>query len=355
MIREAHGNLLADDADALVNTVSTVGVMGKGIALQFKRAYPDMFKEYARASKAGELSIGIMHVWSTHAMTGPRFVINFPTKRHWKAASSLGDVEAGLIDLVRVVEELRITSIAIPPLGCGHGGLAWHAVGPRIWEAFEPLADSVDVRIYPPTGAPPARDMVNRTSVPRMTPLRASLLGLMTAYQKLAWEWPTPVETQKLAYFLQAAGLPMRLDYVKAPYGPYADNLRKTLHDLEGHYIVGLGDGSARPLDGEPIEVTELGRRLLDEVLGADQAAQDTFRHVVELVSGFETAYGLELLSSVHWAATREGAVNAAEAGDIVRTWTRRKAHLFTQHHVDAAWEALSNGGWLDEPSLVTP
>ncbi|MGH3867175.1 MAG: macro domain-containing protein [Pseudonocardiaceae bacterium] len=123
MIHESHGNLLDSDVEALVNTVNTVGVMGKGIALQFRRRFPDMFRAYERAAKRGEVSLGQMHVWDTGAMTGPRFVINFPTKGHWRAHSRLSDIEAGLVDLVRVVQEKSISSIAVPPLGCGSGGL----------------------------------------------------------------------------------------------------------------------------------------------------------------------------------------------------------------------------------------
>lgn len=130
MITEAHGNLLAADVDALVNTVNTVGVMGKGIALQFKRAYPAMFADYASAARRHELSLGRMHVWETGQMTGPRFIVNFPTKQHWKASSKLSDVAAGLDDLARTIRDLGISSIAIPPLGCGQGGLQWHQVEP---------------------------------------------------------------------------------------------------------------------------------------------------------------------------------------------------------------------------------
>ena len=150
MFRNVSGNLLADDADALVNTVNTAGVMGKGIALQFKRAFPAMFRDYAREAKAGRLRPGSMHVWATGAMTGPRYIINFPTKRHWKANSRLDDIEAGLADLVTVVRDLGIRSVALPPLGCGNGGLAWSDVEPRIRAAFEPLADAVEVRVYAP-------------------------------------------------------------------------------------------------------------------------------------------------------------------------------------------------------------
>lgn len=347
MIRDAHGNLLADDADALVNTVNTAGVMGKGIALQFKRAYPEMYEDYARAAKAGEIVPGRMHVWATGAMTGPRYIINFPTKRHWRSPSRLEDIESGLDDLVRVVSALDITSIAVPPLGCGNGGLDWRDVEPRIESAFAPLRDSVDVRVYPPEGAPPAREMIDNTTAPAVTPTRAALLALMVAFQRLSWEWPSPLEVQKLAYFLQVRGRAMRLGYQKGPYGPYADNLRQSLRDMEGHYIVGFGDGSARPLEAEGLEVTAAGFQAADRILKEDDEAATDFERVADLVSGFESAYGLELLATVHWTATHEGAHSPEEAGDMIRAWTSRKASMFTQHHVDVAWQALEEGGWL--------
>lgn len=347
MITEAHGNLLRDDAEALVNTVNTVGVMGKGIALQFKRAFPDMFEDYRRAAAAGEIRIGQMHVWATGLLEGPRYVINFPTKRHWRQPSRLEDIDAGLADLVRVIEELDITSIAVPPLGCGNGGLDWAVVQPRIGAALAPLGDDVVVRVYPPEGAPAARDMVDRTEAPPITPTRAALLGLMEIYHALSWEWPTPVVVQKLAYFLQLAGRPMRLDYVKSRYGPYADDLRKTLRDMEGHFLSGFGDGSSRVLDAEPIVVTERGQAESRVVLEEDGATSSAFERVADLVSGFESPYSLELLATVHWTAAREGARTPEEARAIIRGWTPRKATLFTDHHVEVAWRALEHGGWL--------
>lgn len=158
MITQAHGNLLEADVDALVNTVNTVGVMGKGIALQFRRAYPEMFTSYARAVKSHDVQLGVMHVWPTGAMAGPRLIINFPTKGHWRAPSRLEDVERGLDYLVRVIRQLGIRSIAVPPLGCGNGGLDWSVVEPLIRSKLSSVPD-VDVRLYAPEGAPAAVDM----------------------------------------------------------------------------------------------------------------------------------------------------------------------------------------------------
>ena len=168
MIREQHGNLLGADVDALVNTVNTVGVMGKGIALQFKRAFPENYKAYKRACDAGEVDLGHMFIWDAGAIAvdGPRFVINFPTKRHWRSNSTIADIQAGLEDLVRHFKHLSIRTVAVPALGRGHGGLRWGEVQPLIVAAFEQLPD-VDVLLYPPEGAPAAAEQPALTERPR--------------------------------------------------------------------------------------------------------------------------------------------------------------------------------------------
>jgi O-acetyl-ADP-ribose deacetylase (regulator of RNase III) len=149
-IDRGHGDLVTAEVEALVNPVNTAGVMGKGLALQVKNAFPDVFAEYARACEQGRLAVGRMHV--VHRSSPPRFVINFPTKQHWRQRSKLEYIESGLVDLVTQVRELRIASIAIPPLGCGLGGLSWRDVRPRIVEAFEHAPD-VRVVLYEPTDA----------------------------------------------------------------------------------------------------------------------------------------------------------------------------------------------------------
>lgn len=175
MITETAGNLLAANADALVNAVNTEGVMGKGIALQFKKAYPAMYDAYRRAAKSGEIRLGSVHVWPTGQTTGPRYIINFPTKGHWRSRSRLKDIESGLADLVKMITELRISSIALPPLGCGNGGLDWADVHPRIVDAFKRVPD-VDVLLFAPGAPPSAVDMPTATARPAMTPGRAASL-----------------------------------------------------------------------------------------------------------------------------------------------------------------------------------
>lgn len=355
MIREAEGNLLRADVDALVNTVNTVGIMGKGIALQFKRSYPAMFKDYERAAKAGDLDIGRMHVWETGALDGPRFIINFPTKRHWRAPSRLADIDAGLVDLVRVIREYGIRSIAVPPLGCGHGGLDWSLVAPAIWKALAPVAAEVDVFVYPPAGAPPASEMVSRGAAPRMSAGRAALITIMREYELLTFAAPSLIESQKLMYFLQEADERLQLRFRRGLYGPYADNLRATLRELEGHYISGFGDGSATVREAEPLQVMPGAAEAAELVLAQHPETQARIQRVMELAEGFDSAYGLELLASVHWVAKEDPAVadDPTLAVKTVQAWTHRKARLFRTEHITAAWQALRDRGWLQVPAQV--
>src|SRR5690625_974544 len=148
MIKAVKGNLLEDSAEAYVNTVNTVGVMGKGIALQFKQAFPDVFKQYAKDCEKGLVQIGKMHVVEVQGLVKPKYVINFPTKEHWRQPSKLEYIQKGLIDLVKVVQDLDIKSIALPPLGCGNGGRDWRKVRTVIVEACPPI--NITVHIYKP-------------------------------------------------------------------------------------------------------------------------------------------------------------------------------------------------------------
>lgn len=349
MITSENGNLLHADAEALVNTVNTVGVMGKGIALQFKKAYPAMFTAYERACKNGDVQLGHMHVWETGAREGPQFVINFPTKGHWRAPSRLADIVAGLGDLVEVVQKYQITSIAIPPLGCGNGGLDWADVEPLIVGAFDDLAD-VTVKLYPPHGAPVAAEMPNATTRPPMTTGRAALVALLARYSRLA-VGATPIEIQKLMYFLQAAGEPLKLRFQPGHYGPYADNLRHVLSTVEGHFITGYGDGSSRVLEAEAMMPLPGAEDEASRILADHADTRERVEQVMRAIDGFESRYGMELLASVHWVMSHDGAAAAdwREAMERVHQWTPRKKQTFTAEHIEAAWNVLR------ERDLISP
>ncbi len=147
------GDILLADAEALVNTVNCVGISGRGIALQFRHAFPENFKAYAAACKRGEVQPGRMFVFEMGQLTNPRYIINFPTKRHWRGKSRLQDIESGLTALVREVRERHIRSVAVPPLGCGLGGLRWSEVRPKIEAAFAELP-GVQLIIFAPAKSP---------------------------------------------------------------------------------------------------------------------------------------------------------------------------------------------------------
>ncbi len=342
-IERGTGNLLSSDVDALVNTVNTDGVMGKGLALQFKKAFPENFASYERACRAGEVAIGQMFV--VRRLASPRFIINFPTKKHWRQPSRLEFIKSGLADLVRHVRTLGIESIAIPPLGCGNGGLSWSDVRPLIVTAFAPLT-SVRLLLFEPGDAPAPDAMIDRRERPAMTGPRAAVLALMGRYAATDYEYRLSlVEVQKLAYFLQAAGEPLRLEFRAHHYGPYADNLRKALRNIEGHYTQGLGDGKnspETPLALLPGAVDEATRFLANatESLGR-------LDRVSRLISGFETPFGMELLGTVHWVM-HHGA-NAADPVDViakVHAWSERKASQMKDGHVRAAWKRLTEESW---------
>lgn len=346
MIKETSGNLLRADAEALINTVNTEGVMGKGIALQFKKAYPAMYDAYRKAAKAGEVRLGHMHVWPTGQMTGPKYVINFPTKGHWKSRSKLEDIESGLVDLIALIRRLGIDSVAMPPLGCGNGGLDWADVHPKIVAAFDEIPD-VDVLLFPPAGAPSAAEMVTTGPRPSMNPNRAALVEILHRYADEALMAPGQIEAQKLLYFLQVAGQPLRLNFVKHHYGPYADNLRHVLNIVEGHFITGFGDASARVADAEPLTVMPAAAEEAQQLLAGDRDALGRIERVLELAEGFESAYGLELLSTVHFVAESMQDATDDDILQAVWAWSPRKARMFTEDHVRIALETLRAQGWL--------
>jgi len=335
------GDILKADAEAIVNTVNCVGVMGRGIALQFKKAFPANFRAYALACDNGEVQPGKMFIYDTGSFTNPRFIINFPTKRHWKGKSRIEDIDSGLAALARNISERGIKSVAIPPLGAGLGGLEWNDVRPRIEAALRDLPD-LEVLIYEPKGAP---EVVKSRDVPNMTPGRAALVVLMNRYLKgLMDPFVTLIEVQKLMYFMQEAGQPLRLNYIKHHYGPYATNLSHVLNKVEGHFVAGYRDGGDQPdkeLTIVPGAVAEAEATLKHE--GKTHAH---FSNVANLVNGFETPYGLELLATVHWVATREGADTAENAFAGVREWNDRKK-VFTERQVAIAFERLKSKGWL--------
>ncbi len=349
MIEYKTGDLLTEDAEAIVNTVNCVGVMGRGIALQFKKAWPENFKVYAAACKREEVKPGRMFVYDLEGLINPRYIINFPTKRHWRGKSRMEDVDAGLEDLLRVIQEKEIHSIALPPLGSGLGGLAWSDVRSRIEQTF---ADRQNVRVivFEPKGAPVASKMVRNRDVPKMTTGRAALVELIDRYLRgLLDPFVSLLEVHKLMYFMQEAGEPLRLQYEKAPYGPYAKNLRHVLNAIEGHMISGYADGGDAPQ--KPLELVPGAVDEASAFLSAHAETRERFQRVNKLVEGFESPFGLELLATVHWVITRENATSIDAVIRYTYAWSSRKKQ-FTQRQINLAANVLTHKGWTN-PVMV--
>jgi O-acetyl-ADP-ribose deacetylase (regulator of RNase III) len=335
MIEFVKGDLLKAEADALVNTVNCVGVMGKGIALQFKMAFPENFKQYYKACQSKKVRIGRMFV--TKQLFRPRYIINFPTKKHWKEKSKLEYISQGLTDLKEEIKNLKIKSIAIPPLGAGLGGLNWPDVKKLIVKELS-QTDDVKIILYEPAGSPAPEEIQIRSEKPKMTNGRAILISLLEQYREPGYKL-TLLEIQKLMYFVQEAGESLRLKYNKEKYGPYAPNLEHVLQKIEGHFIRGYGD---RTRDSS-IRLLEEGLESSKEFLKDKPQALDRLKKVASIIRGFETPYGLELLSTVHWTVKHENKREEDEIIKVIQAWNKRKRNLFLPVHIRKAIKHLKN------------
>lgn len=350
MIEFKTGDILTEDAEALVNTVNCVGFMGRGIALQFKKAYPENFKSYSVACKRKEVQPGRMFVFETGQLTNPRYIINFPTKRHWKGKSRMEDIDAGLVALAEEIRSHNIKSIAIPPLGSGLGGLAWFEVRPHIEEMLEQFGDLKAIVFEPSDSL--ADTKVNRsTDVPAMTAGRATLVGLMDRYIRgLLDPFITLLEVHKLMYFMQVAGEPLQLNYKKGTYGPYAENLRHVLNAIEGHLVSGYADGGDDP--DKQINLVPGALEDANEFLQNQEQTRERFERVSELVEGFESSFGLELLSTVHWVISQEAAETLEDVVKRTYAWNDRKQQ-FSRRQIELVINLLSRKGWIENADAL--
>jgi O-acetyl-ADP-ribose deacetylase (regulator of RNase III) len=350
MIHFTTGNLLESKVEALVNTVNTVGVMGKGIALMFKERFDDNFQQYAQACKAGEVHIGRMFVTEPRELDGPRWVINFPTKQNWRHPSRLEWVTAGLQDLRRFLLNEGVRSVAIPPLGAGNGGLEWSLVREQIEAALGDL--DIEITVFEPTST--YQNVAKRSGVEKLTPARALVAELVRRYWVLGMECSL-LEIQKLAWFLQRSierrvpgDNPLKLQFEANKFGPYAHNLTKLLDGLDGSYL----RSEKRIADADPFDVIWFADERKDRVQAYLRSEGKAYTAALEdtarLIDGFESPFGMELLATVDWLLTKEGVaptVGAVREG--VAQWPHeggaaRKAKLFDDRSIAIALERLT-------------
>jgi O-acetyl-ADP-ribose deacetylase (regulator of RNase III) len=352
MMRFVQGNLLEARVDALVNTVNTVGVMGKGIALMFKEAFPNNFRDYEDACKRKEVKIGHMFVTENRTFDGPRWIINFPTKKHWRQPSKLNWIIEGLADLRRVIRENKIRSIALPPLGAGNGGLDWGEVRPEIQRVLGELED-VDIIVYEPTAK--YQNVAKRTGVEELTAARVLVAEMIRRYWVLGIEC-TYLEVQKLGWFLERTirflGIedPLKLEFKADKYGPYSDRLRHLLNALDGTYL----HCDKRLSDATPSDTIwfDEGRRPRVDLFLQQETSRPLNRVLdatAKRIDGFESPLGMELLATVDWLIEeehREPSLSSIRVG--LREWpageaaATRKLRLFNDRLIEMALVRLN-------------
>jgi O-acetyl-ADP-ribose deacetylase (regulator of RNase III) len=351
MIRFTQGNLLDADVQAVVNTVNTVGVMGKGIALMFKDKFPENYKAYAAACKRGVVQVGRMFVTESPELNGPRWIINFPTKKHWRNPSKMDWIVEGLRDLHAVIVEDAIRSIAIPPLGSGNGGLEWSEVRPRIEAALGDL-DGVDVVIYEPTAK--YQNVSKGKGVEKLTPARALIAEMIRRYEMLGLECSN-VEVQKLAWVLVRVlkrcklADPLKLSFSANRYGPFAPELTHLLNALDGSFL----HSDKRIADASPFDTIHFDFQWaprLSAYFATSEGAPyaEAINKADQLIDGFQSPLGMEALATVDWLlhhGDAEPTLTGIKKG--LRQWpggdeaAARKERLFSDKLLEATLSRL--------------
>lgn len=353
MINYLKGNLFESDAEALVNTVNTVGVMGKGLALQFKETFPENFRIYRDICRKGLLHTGEMLVTEDSSLlTGHKIIINFPTKKHWRLPSEYCYIEQGLDALRLEIEKRGIKSIAIPPLGSHNGGLDWQRVKVMIEEKLDSL--NCDIYIYEPS------DIIiqkMRTERVKLTPARA-LLILMFGDMINEGEFASVFAAEKLIYFMQRLGGKniFKLDYKPYFYGPYSGGkVAHVLYHLNGSYLKGMSGMDNRPFDY--IWITEDAVKDAKTFVGnnCDTSIWDLYNRTTAFLKGFYSNYSLELLSSVDYLLENSSSLKGWQSQDEsividmlireLKCWSHRKEQMFQPKFLSMALHHLKDFG----------
>lgn len=325
MIKYITGNILESEAQALVNTVNTVGVMGKGIALQFKKAFHNNFKSYNEACKRGDVIVGKMYVTKdSNLNTGEKIIINFPTKKDWRKPSEYSYVDNGLDDLILVIKEYDIKSVAIPPLGAGSGGLKWEIVKKMIEQKLGSLG--IDVFVYEPTAQ--IKEHLKKERV-KLTDARALLLYVLYDLVRNG-EYVSEFSSEKVCYFLQKFGGKkyFRLEFQPNFYGPYSGKVRYVLNVLNGSYIMGYSDMSKKPF--EPLTLVGDGYETVKKYVEGNPELYQIAKKTIDFLTGFYSDFALELLSSIDYIAVRKKTYDKQTISKSLEDWSNRKRSIFS-------------------------
>ncbi len=339
MIHYVKGNLFESEAQALVNTVNTVGVMGKGIALQFKNTFPQNFKIYRDACKNNQLQIGKLLITEEKTLLGKKIIINFPTKQHWKSPSEYSYIEDGLVELVKFLNTNNIQSIAIPPLGAGNGGLNWNKVKKILEKNLTDI--DCDIFIFEPNFQ--IQEVMKAERV-KLTPARAMLLSVLYELVRNG-EFVSEFSAEKIAYFLQRFGAEkeFKLKFEPNFYGPYSRKVKHVLYYLNGSYIKGYSTKDKKPF--EELEIIFDAEKEVNQFLSLseNQKYQIIVKKTTEFLTGFYSSFALELLSTVDFIMIKKKTNDSEVIMTELANWSDRKKTLFnnqkfveiTQKHIN--------------------
>ena len=337
MIHYTKGNILESPATALVNTVNLVGIMGKGIALQFKNQFPDNDKLYQKACKTGDIAIGKLFVTKQSTIFGDKIIINFPTKNDWRKPSEYSYIQAGLDDLIKVIEQYQITSIAIPPLGAGNGGLNWVRVRSMIEQALSNL--NVDITVYEPNALIEEKMKAERAP---LTKARALLLYVLYDLVRHG-EFVSEFSSEKVCYFLQRFGAQnlFNLKYTPQYYGPYSGKVRYVLYAMNGSYIMGYSAMDKKPF--EALSLVADAYPNVKEMVENDIELKQIADKTTSFLNGYYSDFALELLSSVDYIMGQYGEISSEDIYTHLSEWNHRKSVLFkNRKYIESAKNHLT-------------
>jgi len=325
MIKYVTGDIFESRAQAIVNTVNTVGVMGKGIALQFKKAFPSNYKAYIDACKTGEIKVGKLFVTKDkNVNSGEKIIINFPTKTDWRKPSEYSYIEDGLNDLIRIIQERGIKTVAIPPLGAGNGGLKWE----RVKELIELKMSSVDVDLFVYEPTTEIKEHLIKERI-KLTDARALLLYVLYDLVR-SGEFVSEFSSEKVCYFLQKFGAKkyFKLSYEPYFYGPYSGKVRFILNVLNGSYIMGYSDMNKKPF--EPLTLVGDGYDNVATYINDRPELMKVAQKTITFLNGFYSEFALELLSSVDYIADQRKTFDLETISSGLNEWNDRKRSLFS-------------------------
>ena len=358
-IKALIGDMFASDMQTIVNTVNCVGIMGKGIAQIFKKEYPDMFEDYADRCSRGEVRLGEPYPYKD--LTGVS-IVNFPTKGHWRAATRLDDVEAGLDYFVKHFRAWGITSVAFPPLGCGNGGLEWATVGPLMYSKLGGLG--IPVELYAPFGTPTLQ--LKEEFLGAEQQLEFSVKGRRR--EKLRPEWAALVEVlyeleqqpyanpvgrtifQKICYILTKQGLDTGFQFERKSYGPFAEEVKEAINVLaNNNWVIEQQLGQMTALRVGP-EYAKARVKLTEELKPFQRKIDKT----VDLFSRIKNTDQAEEVATVIFAVQnlkqerKPEEVSEADLFNYILEWKKLwKKDESKQHSLAEAIRNLEMLGWV--------